>query len=151
MFKWNPSGLVGRKRKAVGGRKAGYKKKLPTWSHTYVCLAATNQDSLPDGEERASLQIAGLGEKKISLSADADASEIYQDLSYHFPKLCDSGGFELLRIPEGGGKQLDVIAAPSCGYSVSYLKAVVHHAKIFIRPLQKDLSLDPVKEQVRLQ
>ena len=97
------------------------------------------------------MQIAGLGEKRISLSADADAYEIYQELSYHFPKLCDAGGFELMRIPEGGGKQLDVIAAPDCGYSVQYLKAVVHHAKIFIRPLQKDLSLDPMKQQVRLQ
>ena len=114
---------------------------------SHICLSATNQESLPDGEDRATLQIAGLGEKRITLNADADGYEIYQDLPYHFPKLCDSGGFEL---PEGGGKQLDVIPAPDCGYSVPYLKAVVHHAKIFIRPLQKDLSLDPTKEQVNL-
>ena len=30
----------------------------------------------------------------------------------------DGGGFELLRVPEGGGKQLDVIASPESGYSV---------------------------------
>lgn len=113
-----------------------------------MCLASTTQELLPDGEERAALQIAGLGEKKISLNAFADAQEIYQDLAFHFPKLCDGGGFELLRVPEGGGKQLDVIASPESGYTVSYLRAVVHHAKIFIRPLQKDLSLEPQKDEV---
>ena len=113
-----------------------------------MCLASTTQELLPDGEERAALQIAGLGEKKISLNAFADAQEIYQDLAFHFPKLCDGGGFELLRVPEGGGKQLDVIASPESGYSVSYLRAVVHHARIFIRPLQKDLSLEPQKDEV---
>lgn len=115
-----------------------------------MCLSSTNQDTLPDGEERATLQIAGLGEKRISLSAFADAQEIYQDLSFQFPKLSDSGGFELLRIPEGGGKQLDIIAAPETGYTVSYLRAVVHHAKIYIRPMQRNLSLEPVKKEVRV-
>ncbi len=77
-------------------------------------------------------------------------NEIYQELSHHFPRLRDGGGFELMRVPECGGRQLDTIAAPECGYSVPYLKAVVHHAKIFIRPLQKDLCLDPIKHEVSL-
>ena len=54
-----------------------------------------------------------------------------------------------MRVPEGGSKQLEVIAAPETGYTVSYLKAVIHHAKIYIRPLQRDLCLEPVKETVR--
>jgi hypothetical protein len=61
--------------------------------------------------------------------------------------LSEAGGFELLRSPEGGGKRLDVIAAPESGYTVAYLRAVVHHAKIYIRPMQRDLCLDPVKEE----
>ena len=63
-------------------------------------------------------------------------------------KLSEAGGFELLRVPEGGWKQLDVIAAPESGYTVSYLRAVVHHAKIYIRPMQRNLSLDTVKGEV---
>ncbi len=59
-----------------------------------------------------------------------------------------AGSFELLRVPEGGGKMLDAIASPESGYTVSYLKAVVHHAKLFIRPLQREISLDPVKKDV---
>ena len=33
---------------------------------------------------------------------------------------------------------LDVIASPESGYTVSYPKAVVHHAKIYFRPLEQD-------------
>ena len=110
--------------------------------HTFVCLANADQDTLPDGHERSDLQIAGLGEKWIALSAYADAQEIYQELIFQFPKLSESGGFELRRIPEDG-KQLDVISSQESSYMVSYLRAVVHHAKVYIRPLQNSLSLEP--------
>ena len=82
-------------------------------------------------------------------SAFGEAQDIYDELLFQFPKLFEAGGFELLRVPEGGGKQLDVIAAPDSGYTVSYIRAVVHHAKIYIRPMQRNISLDPVKEEVR--
>lgn len=88
----------------------------------------------------------GLGEKRISLSAYGDAQDMYHELTFQFPKVCNAGGFELLRVPEGG-KQLDVLASPANGYTVSYLIALVHHAKIFVRPLQKDLSLDALKDR----
>ena len=106
------------------------------WTHTFVCLSLPSQRYVPDSDERAVLQLAGLGEKKISIDAYSDAQEIHQELLYHFPKLRDGGGYELLRTSEGGGKLLQVIASPENGLSVSYLRAVVHHAKIFIRPLQ---------------
>lgn len=88
------------------------------------------------------LQMAGLGEKKIALLIDAGNFEIYDELQSQFPKLKNSGGFELLRLPEGGGKVLQVIACPKNGYTVPYLRAVVHHAKVYLRPLQKDLDED---------
>ena len=68
---------------------------------------------------------------------------IYSELHYQFPKIKDGGGFEMLRVSEGGGKTLQVLAMPENGYSVPYLRAVVHHAKIYIRPLQKELSTEP--------
>ena len=149
LFNWKPRNTFVGKRKMQGnGARKSKRKRMQMWTHTFVCLAKTQQDILPDGEERAILQIAGLGEKRISLFASSEAHEIYQELLVAFPKLSEAGGFELLRVPEGGGKQLDVIAAPESGYSVSYLKAVIHHAKIYIRPLQQDLSLDPIKEEV---
>ena len=62
-------------------------KKIPTWRHTFVCLSSTSQDIIPDSQERAQLQIAGLGERRISLSAYADAHDICFDQCEHFPKL----------------------------------------------------------------
>ncbi len=33
---------------------------------------------------------------------------------------------------------------PAVGYSAEYLKSVVSSAKIYVRPMQKDLDLSPV-------
>lgn len=38
--------------------------------------------------------------------------------------------------------------APKAGYSVMYLKPVVHNEKIYIRPLQRDLSQEPVDDEL---
>ena len=121
-----------------GGNK---RKKLPTWTHTFVCLASRSSAVVPDGQERASLILAGLGEKKIQFDEYAVWQEIYEELMFQYPKLKESGGFELLRVSEGGGKRLQTIACPPDGYTVVYLRAVVHHATVYIRPLQRDISL----------
>ena len=59
-----------------------------------------------------------------------------------FPRLQDGGGYELLRVSDSGQRSLQVIPSPSDGYSVSYLKEVLRQAKVYIHPMQKDLSLD---------
>ena len=150
MFNWNPGSLVGRKRPFQKHPTAPrrQKKRTAKWTHNFVCLASTQSQFLPDDAERSTLQIAGLGEKKITFDAFADSQEIYYDLLSYFPQLRDAGGFELMRTSEGGGKQLEVIATPDSGYDVPFLKAVVHHAKIYIRPLQNNLSLSPLKKEV---
>ena len=124
-------------------RKGGNKRKrIPIWTHTFVCLANIDQKTVPDSQERADLLLAGLGEKKITLDEFSHSQEIYSELIFQFPKLSQAGGFELLRVSEGSGKVLQEIASPKNGYTVPYLRAVVHHAVIYIRPMQKDLSLD---------
>lgn len=61
-------------------------------------------------------------------------------LYMEFLKLMDCGGFELLQVPEEG-KNLNVIISSELDYTIIYLKARVHHGKIYIRPLQKDLCV----------
>ena len=41
-----------------------------------------------------------------------------------------------------------VFPIPDGGYTIDYLKAIVHNAKIYIRPLQSDLSLNPCPADV---
>ena len=76
------------------------------------------------------------------------SQEVYSELIFQFPKLADGGGFEMLRVPEEGGKELEVIPVQADGYSVEYLRAVITTAKIFIQPLQCDLDLTPSSSDV---
>ena len=147
-FFWNRSSSVsvGKRSRRMEKEKMTKKKKIQTWTHTFVCLSQKDQDIVPDVEERTMLQLAGLGERKVSFNVDADNWEIREELQYNFPKLRDSGGFELLRLSEGGGKILQSIACPKNGYCVPYLRAVVHHAKVYLRPLQKDLDVDDTED-----
>lgn len=69
----------------------------------------------------------------------SDAQELREALIQQFPKLADGGGYELLRLSEM--RNLEIISEPASGYSVEYLKSV-SSAKIFIRPLQRNLDTD---------
>ncbi|XP_019853033.1 PREDICTED: uncharacterized protein LOC109582636 [Amphimedon queenslandica] len=151
---WNPMSIINGERRAGHSSKqlkppAKKKAKVPSWTHNFVCLARVEQDIVPDSSERAVLQIAGLGEKKIQFPVDADSYYVYDELIASFPKLRNCGGFELLRTHDRS-KLLIEIEVPPSGYTVAYLKPVVHNAKIFIRPLQKDLSLEPEKDDWEL-
>lgn len=120
---------------ATGSKK---KKKLKMWNHTFVCLSIPTDDSPPDCMARAKLQMAGLGEKKVSIFLYGSSDELNDDLLEHYPKLSNGGGYELLR--QGVGKHLDLIPIPPGGYSAEYLSSVVHSAKVYIRPLQMALD-----------
>lgn len=72
-FSWNPGSsssqaFSGKKRKSKESgeiqSRHPKRKKVATWTHTFVCLANKQQDIVPDGNERAKLQLAGLGEKR---------------------------------------------------------------------------------------
>ena len=85
---------------------------------------------------------AGLGGKTLSFVDTCDAEMFHEDL---LPKLRTGGGYELLRTNERNNRSLDVIPPPPSGYTVEYLKSVAGQAKIYIRPLQKDLDLAPAE------
>jgi len=143
-FKYQPAA---KGKRAVSSYTIPKKKVLQTWNHPFVALANSKQEVPPDASQRAKLQLAGLGERKVTLYIGGDARDVHDDLIAHFPKLAGAGGFELLT---NLGKKLDILPCPENGYTVDYLKAVVRHSKIFIRPIQQDLMLDEVKEEVCL-
>jgi len=66
-----------------------------------------------------------------------------------YPKLGQGGGFELLKISgTTRSRQLILIPCPNEGYHVRHLRdpqTQIGHATIFIRPLQRNLNLDPVR------
>ena len=84
----NPENTVGQKRKGLDQRSQKKRKVLPKWTHVFICLSSKDADS----QERASLQIAGLGEKRVLLNMYADAHDVYHELMSQFPKLSQGGG-----------------------------------------------------------
>ena len=145
-FHWNSS--LGKRTKKFSTQCKSKKKKMKTWTHTYVCLGSTSHKYIPDTSERTVLKLAGLGEKKFAVFAYATAVELQDELVREYPKLANGGGYELLRAPESGSRELVVIEMPHDGYSVEYLQAVVKAAKIYIRPLQRDLDVTPIVKEV---
>lgn len=58
-----------------------------------------------------------------------------------FPQLKEGGGYELLKGNQS--RMLEVIPTPPEGYTPVYLKDVIGQGKVYVRPIQKNLSLQP--------
>ena len=113
------------------------------WEKEFICLAQVGQTCTPTPLEKADLIRAGLGMASLLLMEHSDSWEFHDESLRRFPKLADGGGYELLRTC-GNSRELHVIPPPSGGYTTSYVKSIVNHAKVYVRPLQKDLSLEEV-------
>ena len=146
LFNWNSrSSTKANKRKATPTSLARPKKarRGHTWTHTWVCMSGIADETVPDANERVTLKMAGLGERRFAIDVASTAQDLCDALDSQFPRLVNGGGFELLRASEGCPRELEVIPIPDDGYTAEYLKAIVYNAKLYIRPLQTDLSLEP--------
>lgn len=152
LFNWNRTALKSAGKRSSNAKKApkSKKKKLQTWTHTFVCLANTYDNTVPDSHMRSTLKLAGLGEKRFPIEIHSTGQEVYDELLFQFPELEGAGGIEMLRVPEEGGKDLEAIPAPDDFYSVEYLRAVIKNARIFVRPLQHNLDIEPKSTDVSL-
>ena len=70
-----------------------------------MCLADKEQYDVPDREEQRELLVAGLGEVKVAVPENAKEKDVRDLLTEIFPKLKDSGGFELMYV-ESRSKEL---------------------------------------------
>ena len=136
-----PSWMQQRKGKVP---KKSKKVKLSLWEHEFICLANCGQSSPPSAMDKIDLIRAGLGPKKIPFLDFGESYDFHDEIISAFPKLLDAGGYELLRTQQNNTRELFVIQPPSGGYTVQYLRSIVGQAKVFIRPIQKDLCLDPL-------
>lgn len=131
------------KRTAYNQPTKSKKKRLHTWCHDFVCFWSTKATKPPSSLETANLIRAGLGRKQLLLFEGDGSQELHAEILQAFPRLREGGGYELMRVAESGQRTLMVIPSPSDGYSVTYLREVLRQAKVYIRPMQKDLTLKP--------
>ena len=128
-----------RKDNRKGHYPASKRAKQPTWSRSFVCLANTCDDRMPNSTYYKALRKASLGEKYITFLQSDNSSKVDFNLKLAYPKLEMAGGYTLL-CSHSSSRILEVIEGP---YSVKRLKEETGQCKIFVRPLQKDLDLTP--------
>ena len=123
------------------------KKCISTpWTHQFVCIADNEQIKPPTTYlERTSLLEAGLGEKKVSFpNIDCSYEEYRQLLLQEYPKLSQSGGYELMRCCSNS-RSLEPIPSVSL-MSPRATQNYIGRSKVYIRPVQRSLDMSPVED-----
>jgi hypothetical protein len=107
-----------------------------------VCLSSCVDNQVPSsGSIKEALLQAGLGEKIVILPDIYGSKEDFmQIITSTFPKLKECGGFEFLRCV-ANSKKLEVIT-PKLAHSPKLLRTIVGNGRVFIRPIQNDLSME---------
>ena len=133
---------------SVGAPSKTVKVSKPSpWSHKFVCLSSTTASKVPTSAEKCLLSSVGLGEKVIKFHSMEVMLDEFQDIiKFNYPKLEESGGFDLLKC-RANSRELEEFS-----YMVTYpLPRIQHNApngRIYIRPLQKDLKLGDDDDEV---
>ena len=74
------------------------KKHKRVWTPNFFCLAESDQDTVPSTvAAKEALVQSVLGEKKVEVEEELSPQQFKEVIIENFPKLKDSGGFELLR------------------------------------------------------
>ena len=115
-----------------------------SWTINFMCLASRFGSKIPDSLLKLKLQNAGLGSKKVQVFMGDSEESVLEKLIIAYPKLKDCGGIELL-VCTANSKDLSVL---SCNLSAQSMKDAVggSQGRLYIRPIQKSLSIDPVNK-----
>ena len=117
-----------------------------TWTHKFFLCGSSMCSQVPTTREKIEHRLAGLGERDIVFHKDANAEHVQKKLIESYPVLKECGGYEMMRSVVGSCKSLEVLLVPPGGYKVHYLKSCLLQSKGYIRPIQKQLSLEPLSE-----
>lgn len=116
------------------------RRKIPTCTIKFVCLNNVGATKPPGTvAEKTALANSGLGPGIVSFAADGKANHLHQKLLEKFPALSSGGGYELLLYQRGGLQHgFHKISPP---YTPARIKEVAAQARVYIRPLQKNLKV----------
>lgn len=113
-------------------------KRGATCTLKFVCLASKEEADRPplSVKERTALANAGLGDASITF--EINKSSVYNGIIERFPQLSEVGGFDVMLFQRGTGEDAGFhrINPP---HTALRLKELCGQAKIYIRPLQKDI------------
>lgn len=119
--------------------------KTSTYTKDTICIMYREQTWLPTTEERIELAKLGLGLKKLTFDADGDAQHIHDTITRAYPVLISCGGYTLMRLAENS-RELVCIDGPDGGMTIPFLKDILRQAKLYVRPLQTDITVKEAKK-----
>ena len=91
---------------------------------------------------------AGLGKRRLVFSKDDNHQQFVEKINKAYPRLAQWGGFTLHRVATGGyGCLLTSLNTQWFHVKLLRQKKVSGHGAIYIKPMQQNLSLDPVTEE----
>ena len=124
------------------GLKGKYNKEIEKENKFVIDICSSNSPSL---DLINVLTGAGLGKKKLVFSKDDNHQQFVEKINKAYPRLVQYGGFTL----KGAAYGRPLISLNTQWFHVKLLrrKKVSGHGVIYIKPMQQNLSLDPITEE----
>lgn len=144
LFGFKPSKATTKSKSRSGRKKQPSKPKVVTWKKDCILLKDSQQTWKPSPEEKIDLARMGLGLSQVTFDCSGDSDHVHHTLISAFPVLDTCGGYSLLRLGENSHGLLE-IEGPESGITVPFLKDVLNQAKLYIRPLQCDITEEAMK------
>ena len=107
-----------------------------------VCVTYNRIELEAFVKEKIVLARMGLGLSDVVFRSDGNAEHIHQTLLGTFLILAECGGYSLLHLAENSHAMVEIDGP----LSVSYLKDVLNHAKLYVKFLQKDITEEDMRD-----
>ena len=130
----------GKRQSSSSGSKPKSSKKKKELTHTLKFVCLSSKDAVKPRttvKERTDLANSSLGAKSITF---VENESVYNTVLDNYPQLAEVGGFDFLLYQRGGGSDggFHMIKPP---HTANRMKDLCGQAKIYIRPVQKDIPL----------
>ena len=134
-------------RKKGKGSTSGVKKAKPIyWKKNSFCLASCCQILKPTPQQKIQLATIGLTTKVLHFEVGGTAHHVHSIIIQEYPILEDCGGYTLLRLAENSHDLVEIEEPLDALIDVEYLKNILNNATLYIRPLQRDICSDDMKQ-----
>ncbi|XP_013417019.1 uncharacterized protein LOC106178413 [Lingula anatina] len=120
-------------------------EKGKTFSKTIIVLNEPNVDYSPTGEYRTRLIKNHLWKEKVKLPCGGSKDDLQEVLLTTFRQLAGIGSIELLKAADGSRTKLEVF---SSGFCECDMLKIVTSGRIYIRPIQRNITLKEPDDEV---
>ena len=127
-------------------KKARKQNTCTYWKKNSFCLSSCDQVLKPNPQQRIQLARLGLKTKVLLFEVGGTAHHVHNVITQEYPVLESCGGYSLLRLAENSHNLVEIEDPLDVLIDVEYLKNILNNATLYIRPLQRDISPDDMKQ-----